>query len=65
MADLMSAEGLDSWWHPRAAPDFPWKGAPYDWSFHEPTQLRLGRDGFQALFGCTADPGHPLITYIE
>ncbi|UWE12239.1 hypothetical protein [Actinacidiphila bryophytorum] len=65
VADLMSAEGLDSWWQPSAAPDFPWKGAPYDWSFHEPTQLRLGRDGFQALFGCTADPGHPLITYIE
>lgn len=65
VADLMSAEGLDGWWQPSEPPDFTWKGAPRDWSFHEPTQVRLGRDGFQALFGCTADPNHPLITYIE
>ena len=65
VADLMSAEGLDGWWQPSEAPEFPWKGAPRDWSFHEPTGVRIGRDGFQALFGCTSDPTHPLITYSE
>lgn len=65
LADLMSSEDLDGWWRPSEQPDLPWKGAPRDWSFHEPTQVRLGRDGFQALFACTADPAHPLITYSE
>ena len=65
VADLMSAEGLDGWWQPNEPPDFPWNGAPRDWSLHEPTQVRIGRDGFQALFGCTADPDHSLITYVE
>jgi hypothetical protein len=61
----MSAEGLDTWWQPTEPPGFAWNGAPRDWSFREPTGICLGRDGFQALFGCTVDPGHALITYIE
>lgn len=62
--DAMAAEGHGSWWTPIETPSFEW-GAPRDWQHVEPTDVRVGRDGFLAFFGCTADPTHPLISYIE
>jgi hypothetical protein len=60
----MSTEDLDGWWVPAQPPDFT-RGAPRDWQYAEPTDVQIGGDGYQALFGCTADPSHALITYIE
>ena len=62
--DAMAAEGHGSWWTPTETPSFEW-GAPRDWQYVEPTAVRVGRDGFLAFFGCTADRTHPLISYIE
>jgi hypothetical protein len=65
VADLMSSEGLHTWWQPREPPGGAWGDAMCDWAFCEPTDIRLCTDGLQALYGCTADPSHPLITYAE
>jgi hypothetical protein len=61
----MAFEDLDSWWVPAAGPvEFVW-GAPRDWTCAEPTKVSIGRNDCQAVFACTADSGHPLMTYTE
>jgi len=64
MFDAMGFEDLDSWWVPAEPPEFVW-GVPMDWTCAEPTEGNIGRNNCQAVFACTADPGHPLVTYTE
>ncbi|HZU54989.1 MAG TPA: hypothetical protein VFA06_03880 [Actinocrinis sp.] len=60
----MSNEDVDGWWFPAEPSDFTW-GEPYDWQYSEPTYVRIAGDGLQALFACTADSSHQLITHAE